>query len=439
MPAEALIICPDCECEVAIPTLQPGQQASCPQCQCKLTTKVRSPVARIVAYGVSSQIMLILSLPFSFLAFSMLGIYKEIILLDAAQAMFSNEWPVLAVLIILTTLLFPSVFIGLVLYAMHCIHHHKVSARNLWVGRLIFRLKPWLMTDVFMVASLVSLGKLADLTQAFLGWSFFAFILSVFALLKLLSSLDREWFWREFSIRSVSQQTQEQSTQDKYQLDTRDVSQKVLCQVCCNYSPPGIYCSRCQASLRPRSRFRLQATLALLIAATVLYIPANLYPMMTTVTINGANDATIIGGVRQLIQADSYIIATIIFTASFIVPIFKIIGLGYLCYRVRRPIQSQHLQLIRLYRVTDVIGRWSMIDVFVVAISVALMQNGMLLSIYPGPAALAFTAVVLLTMFAAMVFDPRYIWNGHAIPNIKSAKTQRKDVGKVYARQRHNT
>jgi paraquat-inducible protein A len=120
---------------------------------------------------------------------------------------------------------------------------------------------------------------------------------------------------------------------------------------------------------------------------------------------------TIIGGVVELINAGSWPIALIIFTASIIVPVLKVLALGWLCLRVGKNSEVSHRSRIRLYRIIEFIGRWSMVDVFVVAILVALIRAGNLMSINPGPAALAFAMVVILTMLAAISFDPRLIWD----------------------------
>ncbi|MDX1268573.1 MAG: paraquat-inducible protein A, partial [Oceanisphaera sp.] len=163
-------------------------------------------------------------------------------------------------------------------------------------------------------------------------------------------------------------------------------------------------------------------TLALLAASVVMYLPANLYPIMITTSLGDTTPSTIIGGVLLFVQNGDLPIAMIIFVASVLVPVSKMLALLWLCYVVRqqqRPLSR--LSRIRLYRITEFIGRWSMVDVFVVAILVALIRNGSIMSIEPGAGALAFTAVVVLTMLAAMMFDPRSIWQGASSPQDLSA------------------
>ena len=170
-------------------------------------------------------------------------------------------------------------------------------------------------------------------------------------------------------------------------------------------------CPRCGARLTRPDPASLQRVWAWLIAGMVFYIPANLYPMLRTeVFLTASQQTTILGGVISFLQYGDFFVATVIFVASIVVPVGKFLAIGYLAIAVRRGRAggSQH-QL--LFEVVDFIGRWSMIDVFVVAVMSALVQLGFIASIHPGPAAAAFALSVALTMLAAQSFDPRLVWN----------------------------
>lgn len=175
-------------------------------------------------------------------------------------------------------------------------------------------------------------------------------------------------------------------------------------------------CQRCAAPLVPPDRRRLQAVWAWLFAGLIMYVPANLFPMMRTQTfagLSGNSEATIIEGVIELIGHGSYDIAAIVFVASVIVPVGKFISIAWLAIVAGRPasLEQAHLRL-KVYEVVEFIGRWSMIDVFVVAILSALVQLGFVASIHPGPAAVCFALSVAFTMLSAQSFDPRLIWRG---------------------------
>lgn len=170
-------------------------------------------------------------------------------------------------------------------------------------------------------------------------------------------------------------------------------------------------CPMCGSRVEARHHASLQHAVAWLVTAAVLYVPANTWAIMRTSRFGATTDSTIVGGVLQLWHHHSYLIASVIFFASVLVPLAKMMSLGWLCwiasfgYRLSRP---QH---VTLYRITELLGRWSMIDVCVVAVLVALVRLGALFTIDPGPAGLAFAGVVIATMLSAHAFDPRLIWD----------------------------
>jgi paraquat-inducible protein A len=173
------------------------------------------------------------------------------------------------------------------------------------------------------------------------------------------------------------------------------------------------HCPRCHAPLHLRKADALQRTLALTIGAVMLYLPANLLPVLRVEsTLKGAQQNTILGGVVQFWQNGDYLVALIIFVASVMIPILKVLAIVALCLAVRSGRWPR--AMTRLYRVTDYIGRWSMVDVFVVAILVGVVQLGGVMTINAGEGALAFAGVVVLTMLAAHAFDPRLIWDAAA-------------------------
>jgi paraquat-inducible protein A len=150
---------------------------------------------------------------------------------------------------------------------------------------------------------------------------------------------------------------------------------------------------------------------AFLIAAYILYIPANVLPMMQTSSLFGAQDDTIMSGIIYLWNSGSWDLALVVFIASIMVPLLKLIAMTLLLVTAQRRSTWQPVQRTKLYRVVELVGRWSMLDIYVVSILAALVQIGSLATINAGPAALAFGAVVVLTMFSAMEFDPRLIWD----------------------------
>jgi paraquat-inducible protein A len=184
------------------------------------------------------------------------------------------------------------------------------------------------------------------------------------------------------------------------------------CHVCFGLAAASMQrCPLCRAVLHVRKPDSLQRTVALIITASLLYIPANVLPIMTTTELGQATASTILGGITLLIRHGSYLIAGIIFVASVLVPIGKLLALSWLCWSVSRGDETSHRERTLLYRATELVGKWSMTDVFVVAVLVSLIQLGGLMRVSAGTAAVAFGGVVIVTMLAAKSFDPRLIWD----------------------------
>lgn len=148
-----------------------------------------------------------------------------------------------------------------------------------------------------------------------------------------------------------------------------------------------------------------------MIAALIVYIPANLLPMTVTTTLGKTQSDTIMSGVIYFLKHGEWYIALVIFVASVFVPLLKLIILIYLLISVQTSSQWRPYDRTRLYRITEAIGRWSMVDIYVVTILVALVNLGNLATIRVGPGAIFFASVVIITIFAAMTFDPRMIWD----------------------------
>lgn len=176
-------------------------------------------------------------------------------------------------------------------------------------------------------------------------------------------------------------------------------------------------CPRCRAPLHLRKPASVSTTWALIVASAILFVPANLLPMMTTSSLLGTQRDTIMSGVVFLWRSGSWPLAAVVFFASIVVPLLKILALAWLTASVQRRSRRRLMQRTRLYRLVEFVGRWSMLDIYVITLLVALVNFRGIATIEAGPAAIAFGAVVVLTMFAAMSFDPRLIWDPLAGPD----------------------
>lgn len=170
-------------------------------------------------------------------------------------------------------------------------------------------------------------------------------------------------------------------------------------------------CTRCGAAVHARRPNSVMRTWALLLTAAILYIPANLLPIMTVSSLGNGSPDTIMSGVLTLVHHGMYPIAGVVFVASILVPTFKLVGIGLLLFSVQRHQPLSARQRILMYRFIEFIGRWSMLDIFVIAILVAVVNFGRIASVSANLGAVAFASVVILTMLAAVTFDPRLIWD----------------------------
>jgi paraquat-inducible protein A len=427
--SEMMLACEECGLVVALPDIADGQKALCPRCSHTLLSQISLPFQRPFAYGIACLIMLILSVSFPFMSFSVQGATQSITLLHAIKMLTHFENSILALLLLLTVVVLPAGYISTVLYLYRKAARHKnifqdqtifqdqelrVTKRLL---RWIIKVEPWLMVDVFLIGVLISLIKIASLADVGLGMSFWAFCVYTLLVVKCVSMVDRTWLWQQFI---PMEKLAGVEVGDSHMSENH-----VSCHTCSQLNAISdksahSTCSRCDSKLHYYNpQQNLQYAWALLLTSIVFYIPANLYPIMYTVSLGYSEGSTIMGGVVLLWQLGSYPIAMVIFIASVVIPLAKIFSLTWLFISARRASDQsakRAIQRLRLYRMTELIGRWSMIDIFVVAILVALVQLQNLMAIFPGPAALSFAAVVVFTMLSAMTFDTRVFWSSNAKP-----------------------
>lgn len=366
------LTCHECGHQVALPPLIHGQRARCPRCHHTLSVFHQREADNSLALALSAIVFGLLSLPFNFLSFKASGQEHTINLPSGLNELLQLDYISLAVVTGLATLLLPIlVLLGIATLSFQ----RKWGKPAPWLEHVyiwVNRLAPWSMAEIFLVGTLVSLVKITELADVSLGLSFYAFI--------------------GFSVATTATLHYYDKTQTALWLYEGNV--------------PGI------APLTNESAATsIQHTWALLITAMFFYIPANALPIMHTELLGDKEPSTIIGGVFALWEVGSYPVAIVIFVASVFVPVAKLVILIWLTLVVQLGEQGNPNKRIKYYRFTEWIGRWSMVDVFVVAILVALIQLGKTISIYPGPAALAFCAVVFVTMTAAMSFDSRLLWH----------------------------
>lgn len=397
------MLCPHCDLMVRLPEMQPGHKASCPRCHGTLALNWQEPQKRPTGYAVAALFMLLLSNLFPFVSMNVAGVGQQIMLKSIPQVMISEDYGSLATLFLLFVQLIPAFCMITIILLVNHVPIPEHLRRML--ARILFMLKNWGMSEIFMVGVLVSFVKLMAYGRIGTGSSFLPWCLFCLMQLRAFQCVDRRWLWRTIAplprlpgrpVVGISGLQQGMRS----------------CQCCTAILPAGQYvCPRCGAHGYARRKHSLQWTMALLITSLLLYVPANIMPIMITESLGNKMSSTIMAGVILLWSDGSYPVALVIFIASIMVPTLKMVAILFLCWDVTGHGKQDGEKMQFIYEVVEFVGRWSMIDVFVIAVLSALVRMGQLMSIYPATGALLFAAVVILTMFAAMTFDSRLIWD----------------------------
>ncbi|SLM63626.1 MULTISPECIES: membrane integrity-associated transporter subunit PqiA [Dickeya] len=399
------MLCPHCDLLLELPSLQDGQRAVCPRCHAVLSSRQREPRWRPASFAFSTLIMLLLSMLFPFVSMTVAGIRSEITLLEIPRVMVAESYASVATLFLLFVQLIPAC--SMLMMALLCLRVPLSTGIKRSFTKVLFQLKSWGMAEIFLAGVLVSFVKLMAYGDIGIGASFIPYI--VFCLLQLLAfqSLDRRWLWDDVAPPPPMPAG--------LVCGESGMSQGVRACACCRAILPADEhrCPRCHRHGHVRRRHSLQWTLALLLTSVLLYVPANIMPIMVTEALGHSVTSTIMSGVILLWESGSWPVALVIFIASIMVPSLKMLALGWLCWRARGPHRHDAARLHQLYEMVEFVGRWSMIDVFVIAVLSAMVRMGRLMSIYPAIGAVLFASVVILTMIAAMAFDPRLLWDSH--------------------------
>ncbi|WP_061708622.1 membrane integrity-associated transporter subunit PqiA [Pseudenterobacter timonensis] len=401
--ADRHILCSQCDLLVALPELGQGERAECPRCGATLTTRWDAPRQRPTAYAVAALFMLLLSNLFPFVNMKVGGMTSEVKLLEIPAVLFSEDYASLGTFFLLFVQIVPALCLAIILLLVNRVQMPVVLKARL--ARILFLLKSWGMAEIFLAGILVSFVKLMAYGDIGIGSSFIPWCLFCIVQLRAFQCVDRRWVWDDIAPAPVLTQP--------LKVGVAGIRQGLRSCACCTAVLPAdtAVCPRCLTKGDVRRKNSLQWTMALLVTSLMLYLPANILPIMITDLLGDKMPSTILAGVILLWGEGSYPVAMVIFIASIMVPTLKMIAIAWLCWDAkghgRRDSERMHL----IYEVVEFVGRWSMIDVFVIAVLSALVRMGGLMSIYPAMGALMFALVVIMTMFAAMTFDPRLSWD----------------------------
>ncbi len=399
--------CPDCGLFQQIAPLRPGQVAECSRCGALLRRRRRNSLGTTAALALAALMALFIAVISPILGFRLAG-QERLTGLAGLPIGFENQgMPLLAIVVLTTTMVAP--FLRLITTLLVIVGSRNSGGTGLSRGTLIFMarlrhvLKPWAMTEVFLLGMFVAYTRLAALATVTIGVGLYA--LGALMVLTAWADcwLDEDAMWDAIGRRGHTGPDAPGAAHGRL----------MGCDTCGQVSrgAPGHSCPRCDIPLRDRKPQAIARSWALLITAAVLYLPANIYPVMTVIRLGHGSPSTILGGVQELIEDRMWPLAALVLVASILVPLFKLLGLGTLLAMTQWRSNDRLIDRTRLFRIVDFVGRWSMIDVFMLSILTALVRMGFIASVTPGYGAVAFASVVVLTMLAALSFDPRMMWD----------------------------
>lgn len=421
MPRGPQVACPHCGSLHDRPAMAPGDIALCVTCGYALCRSGRLSLHAWQAIALTALVVFGIASFFPIVSLRFQGLQVQASLVDALWFTWRQKDYGLSIMVGLFGFWFPLTQILVTLWAVRCLIKRKLPADFHWGMRLLRMAAPWSMVPVLMLGILVALVKLADLASLTPGPAIVAFGALTF-LLTMLTRLGSQRLWfiaEDAGLVPVSRVGDARSS-----LVASCESCGFLHQVAEPHAH--IACRRCGAGVHFRHPQARTRAWALLVAAAIAYIPANVMSVMRIRTAASDQEHTILGGVVELWNLGSWDLALIVFVASIVVPLTKIIALALLLSQTRWRGQGVQRQRTRLYELVEFIGQWSMLDVFVVVLMGAMADFPGLSQIYAGPAAFSFGLVVVLTMLAAISYDPRQGWD--ARPGYRSAAGHHENI-----------
>ncbi|TYT73540.1 PqiA/YebS family transporter subunit [Desulfobotulus mexicanus] len=398
------IACPSCDRLHIRPRLLPGHVALCKSCGTRLTGRCMYGTALPLALCLTALVGWIIAMTLPFIAIGFGGQHQTISLPSAVIILTQHNMLPLAIFTGLLLIAAPLISILLLIYLLFFLYHKTKPPFYRFMLKAFSRIRFWDMTDVYLISIIVVLVKAMHMADIQLLHGFWAFCIQVFFIRFSFLVIPVRDMWQRLSRPGLNPAP----LPGKRAIATG----LVPCHTCTRIHKTGQKrCTRCASPLHNRIPQSINRTFALTITAFILYIPANLYPIMITENLGTTIYSTIIGGVILLWETKAYAVASIVFFASVFIPLAKLLALLYLTGSVYFRKKNYPNDLTKIYKITEFIGKWSMVDVFVVATLAAMIQMGSLATIQPGIAATAFAAMVVITLFAAETFDPRLLWD----------------------------
>ncbi|RZF24780.1 paraquat-inducible protein A [Paraburkholderia sp. UYCP14C] len=392
--------CPECGALEDIPPLTAHTYARCRTCHFPLERRSGRSQTAALACASATFVLLFPANLAPLMYVHMLGVERSSVLSSGIVQMWNDGWFILAVLLGTFGIVLPFIRFGGLVIVLAAL---RLGWRTRGIGAL-FRwttsLDIWTMPDVYLVGCFVGYARVTQNLTGTIAPGGYCFIAAALLSMLTRASLDRRTVWRAIAA-------------DNEPPEHEAPLSCTVCDLVVPMSQEGLACPRCALTLRARKTDAVVRAAALSLAALVLTIPANFFPMTSSMQLGRIDSTRIIDGVYQLFHAGLWPIGILIICTSIVIPVAKILGMGWFIVSVRRR-SRRHLRVkAHLYRLIDELGRWSYVDVFTIAAFVPLIHFDGIASARPAIGATAFALVVLLTMAASRTFDPRLMWDVH--------------------------
>ena len=373
----------------------------CRRCGCVLAGPATGRVDAPLALSCAALLLLFPACAAPLMIVSTFGASRESWLPSGVAALWNDGFPSLAISVGTFSIALPAIFLGLLIWVLSSLHFGRRDSLGP-AFRWVKYLRPWVMIEVYLIGCFVAYSRIKVISTVDVGVGGWCLIASTLVLLLALTQLDERTVWQSLEPRDNGDAAQ-------------GARKTIACLVCdlivARTTAAKQHCPRCAATLNPRKRDSVRRTVALVAAGYILYIPANILPVLTIVRFGREDHNTILSGVMELLHNHLWPLAVIVFAASIVLPLIKLFGLTWMLITIRMRSRQLLVGRTRLYRAIDVVGRWSNIDVFMVSVLVAVLQFGAVTSVHAGDGLVAFAAVVIITMIATATFDSRLMWD----------------------------
>ncbi len=415
--------CPECDLLLCFSKTLVKYSLRCPRCYCQVHKPNSDWLEKTLILSATGLLLYLPAILLPLMTLETLGMTDSGNVLDTLLVFFQNGYYIVALAVLISAVVFPLLLLSLNFTISLLITLRQYPTFLFKLFRTSLFLEEWAMIEIYLLGIMVTVMKMQHTAEIHFESGFYCFAALVVISMGITTVLDKEQAWSSITTKGGENPFQTGVTVENHektatrQQHTALMSGLVLCHVCRQLQTmptmpeSSRICIRCGARVHSRKPKSISQTWALILTSALLLIPANILPIMQVEFLGVPEYSTIIDGIIYFFKEGSFLIGLIILTASVLVPIFKICGLAILLNTVRSQKNFYLKEKTMLFRFISFIGRWSMLDIFVIALLAVLVNFGVFTSIHAAPAATYFCIVVTSTMFAATTFDPRLLWD----------------------------